>query len=160
MFMTRQFRVDQSDQQPMLITSGDQRCILARATRAAAAGSEDAARLLRHISSAIVVEDGGFPDDVTRLNSFVTYASPGQQPQKRALIFPECGVWPPVELSVFTSLGQALLGRRVGAIIRAGDGGVIDGAVEIQGVGPVLQFGLMLWPRASSKPSMPALEHV
>lgn len=49
------------------------------------------------------------------LDSFVTYRVPGEQrEERRLLILPEDGMWPPAELPISSPLGIALLGAATG----------------------------------------------
>jgi len=74
-----------------------------------------ASALLRKLDRAAWREADDMPEQTVLLDGFVTYRVGGTgQPERRRLIDPADGMWPPAELSVITPLGITVLGLSVG----------------------------------------------
>ena len=136
-----------------MFTISDYRRLTGRARRAAAGGCPDAGRLLRELDAAAVLASDDPPADLVRLEAFVTYSSAGRPAERRALIFPEAGLWPEAELSVFTSLGVALIGRRAGEVVALASAAGEVAHVRIEEVGPDLRYGFVDMPGLACRPT-------
>lgn len=117
---------------PIVIAAGD----IARLRRLALRALKDAdpiARfLLSELDRATVFEVAAMPDDVVRIDHWVTYRSDrSAAPATRVLARPQDCVNPDVHLSVMSPVGAALLGLRIGARMPYRDD---DGAIRIVAV--------------------------
>jgi len=74
----------------------------------------DAALLRCEVHRAIVTPDLGDSDDIVQLNRLVRYRLDKRDPAERLLVHPDDHDTSELDLSVFTSLGAALIGIRVG----------------------------------------------
>ncbi|WP_141740289.1 transcription elongation factor [Bosea sp. BIWAKO-01] len=115
-----------------------------------------ASALLRKLDRASWREADDMPEQTVLLDGFVTYRVGGTgQPERRRLIDPADGMWPPAELSVITPLGITLLGLSVGdripmigADIRA------PPWVEVVAVDPVTTSGIVRGLTSSNAPAI------
>ncbi|MDW6023070.1 hypothetical protein SAZ10_15015 [Mesorhizobium sp. BAC0120] len=85
------------------------------------------------------------------LDRFVTYRIGGSpRPERRLLIVPEDGMWPPAEVSLSTPLGITLLGLSVGdRMCMIGADERQSACVEILAVGPSAASGIARQPAFS-----------
>lgn len=129
---------------PILICKDDFPRLWRIAEEHASEGDTRAARLARKLSNARVADYDELPEDLVRKDAFVDYDIDGAERLRRALVFPEDRMWPPWEISVLSSLGVELVGRRVGDRISVpvdDHRGARD--VFVRGVGPRLQGGIV-----------------
>ncbi|PTM41595.1 transcription elongation factor [Bosea sp. 124] len=111
-----------------------------------------ASSLSRKLSRSEWREPEDVPEHTVLLDRFVTYRIEGSgQPERRLLIDPADGMWPPTELSVITPLGITVLGLSVG------DRSPMIGAdvreppwAEIVAVGPMATRGIARWRAPSN----------
>jgi hypothetical protein len=70
--------------------------------------------LRSEVHRAIVLDDPRYREDVVRLNAWVTYQLDARPPESRFLVHSEDYVAGKRQLSVFSPIGTALIGIRVG----------------------------------------------
>ncbi|QRM35955.1 transcription elongation factor [Microvirga sp. VF16] len=123
---------------PILMPARDHSRLMQTARELAEQCHPLAAPLLQELHRATVCPADELPDDVVTLNTFVTYRIGGEDTSdKRMLIHPDDGMWPPAELSVLTPAGLSLLGLRAGhRMPLIGSTGTPDVCVEVEAVGP------------------------
>jgi regulator of nucleoside diphosphate kinase len=122
----------------IMVTPHDHRRLMRTARELARQVHPLAVPLRRELHRAILCSRDRLPDDVVTLDRFVTYRlADGGRAERRALIHPEDGMWPPAEVSVLTPLGLSLLGLRPGdRMPLIGSDRPTDAWVEVEDVGP------------------------
>jgi len=130
---------------PVMVTPHDHQRLMRTAQELAEQAHPFALPLLRQLHRAILCSVDRLPDDVVTLNMFVTYRLVnGGHAERRALIHPEDGMWPPAEVSVLTPLGLSLLGLRPRDRMQLiGSCGPIGACVEVEDVGPRVTGGFV-----------------
>lgn len=129
---------------PILICRDDFPRLSRIAEEHALEGDVRAARLVRKLRSARVADADELPEDLVRMDAFVGYDIDDVEDVRRALVYPEDRMWPPWEISVLSSVGVELVGRRVGdriSVLVHEDRAPRD--VFVRRVGPRLQGGIV-----------------
>lgn len=107
-----------------------------------------ASPLLLELLRADLCEPDALPCDVVAMDRFVAYRIAGrEEPEYRALIHPEAGMWPPAEVSILSPVGISLLGLKLGDRMPLRGAAGCPQWVEVVAVGPWMTGGLV--PRAS-----------
>ena len=147
--------MNKPDLPPIVISPGDHDRLQPIARSLAQQSHPLAAALLQELGRAELRDPDDIPEDTVSLDRFVTYRTPGSdRPERRLLIHPEDGMWPPAEMPVTTPLGITLLGLSAGDRMPVLASSRLEPPwVEVVAVGPVATGGMARRPVRSNAKS-------
>ncbi len=132
----------------VVIPAGDYGRLQAIARSLAEQSHPLAAPLLQELGRAELRDPEAISEDTVSLDRFVTYrTAASKRPERRLLIHPEDGMWPPAEMSVVTPLGITLLGLSTGDRVPMIGSRLREPPwVEVVAVGPPATGGIVRRP--------------